>query len=105
MLAGFGCARPALRVPAVLLTEATAQHAADRADTGHGGAVTDAFLQQTVADLPAEDARLLALVILDPGLHLGRGDPGLAAADHARTDAARLLVALQDLADAPVRHP
>ena len=72
------------------------QHAADGADTRHGGAVTHALLQQSVSDLPAEDVRVVSLVRLDACLHLGRGYAWLAASDGARPDAARLLVALAD---------
>lgn len=55
-----------------------------------------------VADLPAEDARVLALVLLDASLHIRSGYPGFAAPYHSRPYAARLLVAVEDLADAAV---
>jgi hypothetical protein len=55
-----------------------------------------------VPDLPAEDARVLPLVVLYLHLYLGGGELGLAAAQDAGPYAARLLVAVQDLADAAV---
>ena len=57
-----------------------------------------------VPDLPAEDARVLPLVVLDLHLDLRGGELGLAAAQDAGPYAPRLLVAVQDLAHAPVAH-
>lgn len=55
-----------------------------------------------VADLPAEDARVLALVLLDASLHIRGGYPGFAASYDARSYTASLLVAVENLADTTV---
>lgn len=57
-----------------------------------------------VAYFPAENAGVLRLVLLDAALHVRRGHPGLAAADHAGPDAARLLVSVQYFRHAPVGY-
>lgn len=62
------------------------------------------YLHQAFANLVRVDVRILQPILLDLLLDLGRGDARLAAADDARPDAARLLVAIQDLRHAAVRH-
>ena len=52
----------------------------------------DIYLHQSLPDLPAEDAGVVLLVLLDLVLHLRRGHPRLAPSDHTRPDAARLLI-------------
>lgn len=59
-------------------------------------------LDQLLADLPAEDARVHLLHVFDAGLHFRCGHLRLRAPDDARPDRARLLVPVQDLRDAPV---
>ena len=52
----------------------------------------EADLDEPLPDLPAEDARVVPLVLLDLVLHLGGGDTRLAAPDDPGPDAPRLLV-------------
>lgn len=61
-------------------------------DAGNIFLVTDAFGQEPVADLPCEHGRVLALVVGDGVDDVGRGHLGFAAANHARLEAARLVV-------------
>ena len=84
-------------------TDLVAQDAADRAHRRHVVLVAYALVKQLVAYLPGEDARIALLVLAYLADHLGRGDARLAAADGARQDAARLLVAREYLAHAAVR--
>lgn len=62
-------------------------------------------LYQLVSDLPVENRGILSFDVLDLGLDLGGGDARLAAADHAGPYRAGLLVAIEYLRDATVRHP
>lgn len=89
----------------LVLGIATSQKPGDRRDAWRARPVADSLLDQPVPNLPREYPRIVAFVLLDPCLDFGRGDSGLAAADHARPDAPRLLVPIQDLRHASVRHP
>ena len=60
--------------------------------------------QQSVADLPREDGRALALVLADATDHVGGRYTRLTAADRPRTNGPALIVATEDLAHAPVRY-
>lgn len=62
------------------------------------------YLDQLVAQLLAEHSRIVPLHILDASLYFGSGHSRLAAANHAGSDGAGLLVAIQDLGHATVRH-
>jgi len=66
--------------------------------------VTHGLREQSVADLPREDGRTLALVLGDLLHDLGRGDSRLTAADGAGPNRPRLVVAAEDLAHAAVGH-
>ncbi len=88
-----------LRLHGRRLVATAPQDPRDGGDGGGGGAVAETVLDQAVADLPTEDARILLLVLLDLGLHLRSGHPWLGAANNARPDGSSLLVAVQDLAD------
>jgi len=79
-----------------------AEDAADGADRGHVVLVADALVEELVADLPGEDARVAVLVLADLGDDFGRGDARFGAADGAGQDGAGLLVAGEDLGDAAV---
>lgn len=81
------------------------QDPADGGDGGDVGAVADPAGEEPVPDLPGEDPGVLLLELLDEGHHFGGGDAGLAPADGAREDGAGLVVAGQDLGDAPVGDP
>ena len=72
--------------------------------TGDVVLVAHGLREQSVADLPREDGRTLALVLGNLLHDLGRGDSRLTAADGAGPDRARLVVAAEDLAHAAVRH-
>ena len=62
------------------------------------------YLNQFVTNLPGEHVGVVAAIVIDFVLDFVVGRFGLGAADDARTDAARLLVAVQDLGDAAVRN-
>ena len=65
----------------------------------HGGdivLITDVVLEETVSDLPGEYARVLLLIVLDLGDHVGRGHLRLAAADHTRLNGAGFVVSEED---------
>ena len=77
-----------LRVPG----PRAAQHPGDGGHAGRRLLVTEPLADQPLPDLPAEDAGVVPLVLLDLALHLGRGHARLAAADHPGPDASGLLV-------------
>lgn len=58
-----------------------------------------------VANLPTEDARILAAIVCDAALDSGGGNSRFATADDTGADGARLLVTVEDLTDATVWHP
>lgn len=58
-----------------------------------------------VPDLPAEDPWVLSFVFFYSPLDVRGSHSWLAPADHARPDAPRLLVSVEDLGDAAMRHP
>lgn len=62
------------------------------------------YLDQLVTKLLAEHRRIVPLEVLDARFDFGSGHARLAAANHAGSDGAGLLVAIQDLGDATVRH-
>lgn len=62
------------------------------AHAGHHVAVAHPLGQQPVSDLPGEHGGILPLVLSDLVHNLWGGHLGLGAADHARFDAARLVV-------------
>ena len=72
--------------------------------TGDVLLVARAFRQQSVANLPREDRRALALVLRNLVDHFRRGHARLASANHLRPDRAGLVVAREDLADAAVGY-
>jgi len=72
-----------------------------RADAGHRVVTADAVGQQALADLPREHRHVLGLVARDRVDHLARRHLGLAAADHARLDRARVVVPAAVVAMAP----
>lgn len=61
-------------------------------DTGDGVVVADALRQQPVPDLPREHGRVLPLVVRDLLHNFRRGHFRFGAANHARFDAAGLVV-------------
>lgn len=67
------------------------------ADAGHGVAVTHSLRQQSVPDFPGEHGGVLPLVLRDLLHDLRGGHFGLGAPDHTGLDAARLVVAEDDL--------
>lgn len=89
----------------LILGIATSEKPGDRRDAGCARSVADSFFDQPVSNLPREYPWIVALVLLDPCLNLGRGHSRFAASDHARPDAPRLLVPIQNLRHASVRHP
>ena len=64
----------------------------DGRDAWHVLLVADGVRQQPVADLPRKHGGVLALILADRVDHPRRRHLGLAAADHARLDRARLVV-------------
>lgn len=78
------------------------QNPRDRADARHVVLVADALGEQTVADLPGEDARVLLLQLADVCDDFGRRDARLRAADRSRQNRARLVIARQYLGHAAV---
>lgn len=58
-----------------------------------------------ISNLPAEDAGVFSLVLLDSPFDVRRSYPGLATTNHTWSNAASLLVAVKDLGDAAVRDP
>lgn len=64
----------------------------DGRDAGYRVVVTDALCQEPVPDLPGEHSRVLSLVFSNLVHNFGRCHFGLGAADHARLDAAGLVV-------------
>lgn len=66
--------------------------------------VADAFFDELLADLPWENARILLLHVFDAILDFRCGDARLASADNARSNAAGLLIAIENLRYAAVRH-
>ena len=89
----------------ILIVKPTPKDATDGTDAGHSAAVAHALLQQLVANLPAEYARVILLVLFDSLLNLGSRDTRFRTSDHSRSYATRLLVALKDFADTSMRHP
>lgn len=81
------------------------QQSGDRGNAGRGIFFADAVLDQSLLYFPGEHLGILAFVLFDFVLDIGRGDAGLATTDHTGPDAARLLVSVQDFGDAAVRHP
>lgn len=78
-------------------------HSTDGTDARNGISVADSVLEKTLSDFPTEDSRILPLVFVHLLFDDHRCHPGLAAPDRPRANAARLLIALQDLADAAMR--
>ena len=76
----------------LLLPHAAPEHPGDAGDAGGALLVAQPLLDQPLSDLPAEDARVVFLVLLDLVLHLRRGHPWLAASDNTRSDTSRLLI-------------
>ena len=76
----------------------------DASYTGDVLLVARAFRQQSVANLPREDRRTLALVLRNLVDHFRRGDARFTSANHLGPDRAGLVVTRQDLADAAVGH-
>ena len=76
------------------------QDPGDGGDRGSGGAVAQAVRDETVANLPTELARVLALVLVYLALHLRSGDSRLGSTNDARPDGACFLVAVEDFGDA-----
>lgn len=64
----------------------------DGRDARHVLLVTDGVGQQSIANLPRKHRRVLALILADRFDDARRRHLGLAAADHARLDRARLVV-------------
>lgn len=64
----------------------------DGADGRHIALVTDSLLQKPVSDFPGKDGRILLLVILNLGHHVGCGHFRLAAANHPRFDGPSLII-------------
>ena len=64
----------------------------NRRDTRNVLLVAHGVRQQPIADLPGKHRRVLALIFADGVDHARRRHFGLAAADHARLDRARLVV-------------
>lgn len=87
------------------IPDLVAQDPADRADRGEIEFVAHPVGQQSVPNLPGENARVPLLV--SPNVfHYGRGgDSRLAAADSTRQNGACLVVAGQNLAHAAMRDP
>lgn len=81
----------------------SSHHLPNAADAQHVRAVADAIPNKAVTYLPAENARLLMLVILDLLLDVVPSRAGFAAPDCPWADAACFLVPLEDLADADMR--
>ena len=67
---------------------------------GHG--VT--YFDESFAYFPAEDAGIFTFVFLYPVLDFRSRNTRLTPADDSGTNAARFLIAIQDLGDASVRH-
>ena len=87
----------------VLLLLAVLEVLGDGAHARHVARLAHVLVDQASPYLVAQHVGTLGSVLVDLGLDLGRGGARLAAADRARPDAARLGVALQDLAHAAVR--
>lgn len=104
--AGHGGGRRLLRRRCVLSrssrSDLVAQNPTDAGHAGHVELVAHAVGQQSVANLPREHARVLALQPADVSHHPGRGHPGLAASDGPGQDASGLVVPGQDLGHATV---
>lgn len=83
-------------------SDLVAQNPTDAGHAGHVELVAHAVGQQSVANLPREHARVLALQPADVRHHPGRGHPGLAAPDGPGQDASGLVVPGQDLGHATV---
>ena len=81
-----------------------AQHSIDRRHARYVVLVADELVEQSVAYLPGEYWRTLALVRGDFVHDVRGGDARLAATDGARLYAARLVVAAEDFAHTPVGH-
>lgn len=60
--------------------------------------------EESVANFPGKDGRAFPLVLGNLTNYIGGGYPGLTAADCTRPNGARLVVAPQNLGDAPVGH-
>ena len=74
----------------------------DAGHTGHIILVAHVLRQQPVADLPRKHGGVLAFVLGD-GVHdVRRGHLGLAAADDARLEAARLIKPAEPAVTSPV---
>lgn len=87
------------------IPDLVAQDPANRADRGQIEFVTHAIGQQSVPNLPGENARV-PLLVSPNVLDYGRGgDSRLAAADSAGQNRTRLVIAGQNLAHTAMRDP
>ena len=75
-----------------MLPRPSPQHPGDAADAGRGLLVAQPLPHQPLPDLPAEDARVVPLVLLDLVLHFRCGNTWLAAANNPGPDTSGLLI-------------
>lgn len=87
------------------IPDLVAQDPANRADRGQIEFVAHAVGQQSVPNLPGENARVPLLVSPNVFDYSRGGDSRLAAADSAGQNGARLVIAGQNLAHAAMRDP
>ena len=90
--------------PSTATADLVPENPADGADGGHVVLVADPVRQELVPDLPGEDPWVPLLVGLDVLHHVRGRHAGLGAADGAGQYGARLVVAGENFADAPVGH-
>ena len=75
-----------------MLPRPSPQHPGDAADAGGGLLVAESLPHKPLPDLPAEDARVVPLVLLDLVLHFRCSNTWLAAANNPGPDTSGLLI-------------
>lgn len=81
------------------------QDTRDRTDAGHVRLVADALAEQSIADLPGENSRVLLLQLANIVDDLGRGHAWLRSPNGPRQDRPRLVIARQDFRHAAMADP